>query len=181
MNALRKTLPVWISIGLIVWLIYRVSLDDLLRAAARLPWQVLAPMTAAVVIVMYFWDVVCLLTVFAGNGKAVTYSQMLHLRGASYLVGAFNQGLGQAALAWDVARFQGTSFIAALSRSVLLGWHEGVVLAAVALAGSLWTDRPEVAHIRSLCIVLLLFRLAIGLTWLWCGERFERHAVEVRQ
>jgi hypothetical protein len=163
MNAWRNSLPLWISLGLIVWLIHRISLDELLRAAASLPWQLLAPMTVGFVIVLYVWDVFCLLTVFAGNGKPLTYSQMLRVRGRSYLAGVLNQALGQAAVAWDVARIQGTSYIAALSRVALLGWHEGVMLATVALTGSLWTDRPEAMRARLICVILLALLLGTAL------------------
>lgn len=155
MNAWRKSLPLWISIGLIAWLVHRVSLDDLLRAAARLPWQFLVPMTVGAVVVLYLWDVYCLLTVFIGIGRPLTYSEMLWLRGRSYLAAVMNQGLGQAAVAWNVARIQGVPVVAALSRSVLLGWHEGVLLAAVALVGSVWIDRPEALQARIVSVLLL--------------------------
>ena len=99
----------------------------------------------------------------------LTYRGMLRVRGRSYLVGALNQGLGQAAVAWDVAGIQGTSFAAALARSLLLAWHEGVILATAALAGSSWTDNPRAVHARSFCAVLL--GLLVGVAFLWAGCR----------
>ena len=158
----RKTFPFVVSTGLIVWLASRISLDELLRASAVLPWQRLAPMTAGLVILLYFWDAFCLLTVYSLAGKQLTYGRMLR-RGKSYLVGALNQGLGQAAVAWQVARVQSTSFAAALSRSFLLAWHEGVILATAALAGAWWSDNPHAMHARGFCAVLLAVLLGAGL------------------
>ena len=160
MKTWHKLLPFSISLGLIVWLICRISPGGLLHAATLLPWRLLAPMTLGLVVVLYLWDVVCLLTVYSDENRRLTYLQMLRIRGRSYLVGAFNQGLGQAAVAWEAARIQESSFIAALSRSVLLGWHEGVLLAAAALGGSLWIDRPEIASLRFFCAVFLFFLLS---------------------
>ena len=138
-------------------------MGELLRASAVLPWQRLAAMTVGLVIALYLWDVVCLLTVFSVDGGQLSYGRMLRARGKSYLVGAWNQGLGQAAVAWDVARLQGTPFAAALSRSILLAWHEGLILATAAVAGSWWSDNPRAAHARAWCAVLLAVLLGAAL------------------
>jgi hypothetical protein len=159
----RKAFPLFISVGLIVWLASRISMGELLRASAVLPWQRLAAMTVGLVVALYLWDALCLLTVFAVDGRRLTYGHMLLTRGKSYLVGALNQGLGQAAVAWDISRVQGTSFAAALSRSMLLAWHEGVILAIAALAGSWWSHNPRAAQARSFCAVLLVVLLGSAL------------------
>jgi len=120
-------------------------------------------MTVALVVLLYLWDTSCLLTVFHVDGRKLTYGRMLRARGRSYLVGALNQGLGQAAVAWDVARLQGTSFVEALSRSMLLAWHEGVILSAAALAGSWYADNPHATQAHCFCAVLLVMLLAAAL------------------
>ena len=121
MSHWRRLLPLCISVGLIVWLANRISVAELLRASALLPCQRLVPMTVGLVIALYLWDVLCLLAVFATRRDRLSYGWMLRARGKSFLVGAFNQGLGQAAVAWDVARVQGTPFAAALSAQRFAG------------------------------------------------------------
>ncbi len=163
MRFCRKTLPLCISAGLIVWLASRIPISQLLRASAVLPWRCLSLMTVGLVAALYLWDVLCLLAVYAVDGRRLTYGQMLRARGRSYLVGALNQGLGQAAVAWETARVQGSSFAAALSRSALLAWHEGVILATAALVGAWWSNDPRAAHARGFCAVLLVALLTAAL------------------
>jgi hypothetical protein len=117
-------------------------------------------MTFALVVSLYLWDALCLQTVFSVGGNGLTYTEMLRARGKSYLVGAWNQGLGQAAVAWRVARARKTSFRAALAGSVILSWHEGVILSVAALAGSWWLGDPRLMRVRTFCWVLLTVLLA---------------------
>jgi hypothetical protein len=161
----RRAIPLCVSAGLIVWLASRISVAELLRASGVLPWQQLAAMTAGLVVALYLCDVYCLLTVFSVNGRRLTFGRMLRARGKSYLLGAWNQGLGQAAVAWDVASIQETSFTAALSRSLVLVWHEGVILSIAALAGSWWSTNPRTAHARIFCAALLAALLGLALLW----------------
>ena len=159
----RDAIPLCTSVCLVVWLASRISVGELLRASAMLPWQRLVPMTVGLVVALYLWDVLCLLTVFSIDGRRLTYGLMLCARGRSYLVGVLNQGLGQAAVAWDISRIQGTTFAAALLRSILLAWHEGVILATAALAGSWCCDNPHTTHARPWCAALLAVLLGAGL------------------
>jgi hypothetical protein len=155
MGRWRKTLPLLLSAGLIAWLVGRISVTSLLHAAAALRWQWLLPLTAAMVLLVYLWDAYCLPVVFAAGHARMSYGQMLRARGKSYLLSALNQGLGQAALAWHVARIENMPLVDALSRSVVLAFHDGFVLASTALAGALLTDNPRAAHVRPFCAVLL--------------------------
>jgi len=161
MTRWRNTLPVGISIGLIAWLLSRISWVDLLRAVAELRWQPLVPLTLAMVVAQYLWDAFCLPTVFTVGSTRLTYLSMLRVRGRSYLLGVLNQGLGQAAIAWDVSRIQGLPLVAALSRSLLLGCHDGLVLSAAALGGLLWSGNLRALPTRWFCVVL--FAVLLGL------------------
>jgi hypothetical protein len=152
-----------ISLGLIAWLASRISLSGLAQAAAVLPWKLLVPMTAALVVGLYLWDTLCLLTVFSVGGSSISYGAMLRARGKSYLWAAWNQGLGQAAVAWYVARARRTSFRAAFAGSIILSWHEGVILSATGLAGSWWLGDPRLERAQTFCLILLLGLLAIPL------------------
>ncbi len=159
----HKAIPLCISVGLIVWLAVRIPAGELLQAAAVLPWQRLAAMTLGLVVALYLWDTLCLLAVFSVDHGRLTYFSMLRARGKSYMVGALNQGLGQVAVAWDIAKTQGMPFAAAMSRSLLLSWHEGVILTITALAGSWWTDNPRAVPDRLFCAVLLVLLLGAAL------------------
>ncbi len=150
----RKTLPLVISLGLIAWLASRISLGEVLQAAVLLPWQKLAPMTVGLVVALYLWDALCLLTVFSTAAEDLTYVRMLQLRGKSYLVGALNQGLGQAAVAWHVAKMRQSSLRTSLTGSIILSWHEGLILSAMALIGSWSVENAHLAQTRWFCASL---------------------------
>ncbi len=160
---LRRRMPVAISLGFILWLASRISLRGLLQAAAVLPWKQLVPMTVALVVALYLWDAVCLLTVFSTGGRGMTYAEMLRARGKSYLWAAWNQSLGQAAVAWHVARARRTTFRGALAGSIILSLHEGLILSIAGLAGSWWIGGSRLARAETFCAALLAALLAIAL------------------
>src|SRR5476651_424169 len=89
-----------ISAGLLVWLILRTSPAKLAAAAGEVDWKLLAPATVAMVVALYLWDAACLPTIYRVDEHRWSYWRSLHLRGLSYLGGAFHYELGQAALAW---------------------------------------------------------------------------------
>ena len=117
---IRVIASLGVSAGLLAWLVYRVSPQALAHAAAEVDWRLLAPATVAMVFALYFWDAVCLPIVYRVDDNRWSYWRSLHLRGLSYLAGSLHYELGQAALAWGMARTQNTSVVRMLSRSVLL-------------------------------------------------------------
>ena len=167
MKTCRKALPLLISVGLIIWLACRISLRSVFEGASVLPWQILVPMTLGLMIALYLWDVLCLLTVFADSDKPLTYWQMLRLRGRSYLAGRTKPRLGAGRGRLGNGTNQGNVVHCRPVASVLFGWHEGILLASAALAGSLWVDHPEAAHIRAMCSVLLALLVGLALA-LFC-------------
>src|SRR5688500_17178676 len=121
---LHRALPVLVSAVALAWVVWRVSPEELLRKATLLEWHLLVPATMAMVLALYFWDAVCLMALFATPEHPLSYAQALAARGRSYIAGAINYELGQAALAWDLARIQGVSLLSTLSRSALLAYHD---------------------------------------------------------
>jgi hypothetical protein len=159
MKIFRKWLPLGVSLVLTAWVASRISMSRLFHAAGLLPWERLAAMTVGLVAALYLWDAYCLLAVFSVDGRRLGYEEVLRARGKSYLAGTLNQGLGQAAVAWDVAKIQSRSFAAMFSRSLLLSWHEGVILATAGLVGSLCGTDPAAGRARVLCSILLALLL----------------------
>lgn len=159
----RKALPLLVSVGLMVWLFRQVPFHAVLAAALQLPWQVLVPITVVMVLALYAWDGLCLPAVYGTNRSPFGYLAAIRARGLAYLLGAFNYELGEALVAWRISRVQKTSYIATLSRSVVLAYHDALLLAGAGLAGALVADDLPVApRVRLLCIVLLAGLLAAG-------------------
>jgi hypothetical protein len=139
---LHRALPVAVSAGLIALLLYWISPSKVVEEFVKVPWQQILPVTAAMVLALYLWDAVCLQTVFATESHVVPYRRMLRVRGTSYLLGAFNYELGQGLVAWTISRLQKISLLQTLSRSVVLAYHDLVVLFSVGLVGSLLVESP---------------------------------------
>jgi hypothetical protein len=166
-SPLRVIASLGISAGLLAWLVYRISPQALAHAAAEVNWKLLAPVTALMVVALYLWDAVCLPIVYRVDDNRLSYWRSLHLRGLSYLAGAFHYELGQAALAWGMARTQSTSVVRMLWRSVLLLYHDVVVLLGLGLAGSMFSSDPRVERIRPIVAAAFTGALAIAiLFWL---------------
>jgi hypothetical protein len=133
----RKLIPVLISAGLVAWLIWRISPEELAQAASRLPLIKLAILTASLVLALYCWDVICVRWLFAQPDRSLSLWVAGGARANSYVWSAFNYGAGQAVLGWQMARAQQSALAAALSRCALLVFHDAGVLLGLALAGAL--------------------------------------------
>lgn len=162
---IRVIASLGISAGLLAWLVYRVSPQALAHAAAEVNWRLLAPATVAMVFALYLWDAVCLPTAYRVDDNRWTYWRSLHLRGLSYLFGSLHYELGQAALAWGMARTQNTSVVRMVSRSVLLAYHDVVVLLGLGFAGSLLSDDPRVERVRPAVAIALSIAIAIAIVF----------------
>jgi hypothetical protein len=146
-----RWLPPLVSAGLAAWVIWRVSPDKLTRAAALLDWPCLLAATAALVLALYLWDAVCLWWLFARPDRPLPFQAVLHARGSSYLLTAVNYEVGQAVLAWRLARAQGRPFGRVLATCVLLAGHDLAVLLALGLAGALLSGDPRTEAALWIC------------------------------
>ncbi len=146
-------LPVLVSIAALTWVVWRVSPEELYQKATLLDWHLLVPATLAMVLALYLWDAVCLMALYATPEQPLSYTAALAARGRSYIAGAINYELGQAALAWDLARRQGVSLLSTLARSVLLAYHDVTVLLSLGLLGSLLSGDAQVSRVRWFCVV----------------------------
>ncbi len=159
----KRLLPLVVSLGLLSFMVLQVSPEKLSSAAAELPWRLLLPVTACMVLALYLWDAVCLSTVYQIDKGRWSYARSLHLRGISYLFGALNYELGQASLAWGAAKAQKTGVVRMLSRSVLLAYHDIIVLLSMGLFGSMLTDDPRVVRLRLYVAIGLAVALSVAL------------------
>jgi hypothetical protein len=162
----RRLTPLAVSGGLLALVLWRVKPTELVEAAKSLDWLPLALATGGMVVALYLWDAVCLPVVYGVGGRRIGYGQALHLRGLSYLGGALNYELGQAVLAWSMARLQQVGLASMLARSILLAYHDILVLLSAGLIGTLLSDDPRAVRLRPVIAVSLLVVAAVGVA-LW--------------
>ncbi len=172
-RATRIIVPALVSGGLIAWLLAGLDVPLLLESIAELPWEFLVPLTLAMVTALYLWDAVCLRLVFVVGDRMLPYQTALYVQGIASLFSAVNYQLGQGFVAWLIAVRQRTSFLSALSRSVLLAIHDLGVLFTLGWIGSMVRSGagPQVRGIRLLCSLGLLALAALVI-----GYRFLPHA-----
>jgi hypothetical protein len=177
---LRKILPVAISLALVGYLLWSVSPRDLRDKAQALDWRLLVPVTAAFVAALYFWEALCFRSLFSLADRPLTYQQMLRVRGISYLAGIFNYEAGQAIAAWRVAVLQQTGLLSALSRTVLLAYHDLLVLMALGAMGATLSNDPSMATVRWFCLSGLGILIIVGLVPLMLPEDWRARLRQTR-
>src|SRR5207247_670779 len=116
----------------------------------------------------------CFRELFRLPDRPVTYGQMLRARGLSYLAGVLNYGAGQAVAAWHVAGVQETTLLSTLSRTVLLAYHDLVILFALATLGSSFSTLDLAVQVRPFCWIGLAALIALGLLALALPGRVRR-------
>jgi hypothetical protein len=159
----RRVMPGVASVVLVAWLVRRISFAELARAASQIEWLFVVPVTAALVVCLYLWDAVCVRSLFSESGHEASYQAALQARGSSYLAGAFNYGLGQGVLAWMMADAQGLTLVAALSRLVLLAYHDMGVLFGLGLLSSATSDDPPLRQATVICTIGLAVTAALAI------------------
>ena len=103
----------------------------------------------------------------------MAYRTALNARGTSYLVTAFNYGLGQGVMAWRMGRAQGISLLSALGRCFLLAVHDIAVLMSLGLLASLTIADPRVQPTRLVCGFGLLGLAGAAAAW-WMFRRARK-------
>jgi hypothetical protein len=175
-------MPSVVSVGLLVWLVYRISPQALVNAASQLDWPRLCLVFSVMVLALYLWDSVCLHWLFAEPGSPLTYGQVLRARGSSYVASAVNYELGQGLMAWELARAQGTPLVSALGRFLLLAVHDGAVLLSLGLVGSLLIDSTIGRGIKGFCAIGLIALLGVGVVFYFFPRlRHERRTTSGKQ
>jgi hypothetical protein len=160
---IRQVFPVATSLVLLCWLVWRISPRAMAHAATELDWKLLVPATIVMLLSLYLFDPLCFPVVYRVGDHRWKYRQALHLCGLSYIGGALHYEIGQAALAWGFARMQQTGVARMLSRSVVLAYHDILVLLAMGLPGAIASDDVQVERIRPLIAIGLSATLAFGL------------------
>jgi hypothetical protein len=163
----RKVVPAFlVSAGLVAYLLWKVTPEELAHQLALLPWQPIVAATALLVLALYLWDALCFAWLFRAGRTPLHYLDALHARGSSYLFSALNYELGQGVLAWKMAQARGIALLAALGLCLFLTYHDLLVLLGLGWIGASLNGDVRAASWQWLCGCGLL-----GLAALACGAR----------
>jgi hypothetical protein len=156
LRMLRRALPVLVSVGLVAYLVWKVSPARLAAGAAVLNWPALVALSLVELAALLLWDTVCLRWLFALPDGNLPFGQVLRARCHSSAWMVINYPLSQGVLAWELAPARGLSLAAALGRCVLLLLHDLGVLFGLGLAASFLHGGPLALVLRGICAVGLL-------------------------
>jgi hypothetical protein len=160
---LSSVLRVLVSTGLAAVVIWLASPRKLIESASLLNWPQLGLATGALVLALFVADSFCVYWLFSRPGQPLGYRSALAARGTSYLFSSFNYELGQAAMAWHLARLQTVTLLSVLALCLVLAYHDVIVLLSLGLFGASQSAAPQAAGVRWFCTVLLVAVLSLGI------------------
>src|SRR5688500_17781121 len=103
---LSRILAWVVALGLLAFLLSRISLADMLRAVqASASWTV--PAVAVGVLLVYLADSFAIWKTFGWLVAKLSFREVLVVRGATYLLALVNYALGQGAIVYFVNRSRG--------------------------------------------------------------------------
>jgi hypothetical protein len=125
-----------ISVGLVSWIVWKVSPREIAAAlsTSASPWLVLA--TVVQLVVLFLWDTLSLWWLFSQPDRRLPFRAVLRLRTDSALWTAVNLEIGQGVFAWELAKRTGMPVATALGRCVVLALFDFGTLQSLALAAA---------------------------------------------
>jgi hypothetical protein len=109
-KSLLRVLPWIVTAGLLFWLFHRVPFTKVVASMHDAAgWTV--PATLACVVAVYLADSFAIWKTFGWFLTRMSFSDVLLVRGATYLLAAINYHVGQGAIVYFVHRTAGTTII----------------------------------------------------------------------
>ncbi len=155
---LLRVLPWVVTAGLLAWLFHRIDFAQFkagVQGAA--PWMV--PVVLASVAAVYLADSFAIWKTFGWFLTRMSFTDVLLVRGATYLLAAINYNVGQGAIVYFVHKNAGTTIIRGIATILLvLGVN---VLALLFLTTGGIAVAPELPHLVKYFVALAWGGLAV--------------------
>jgi Lysylphosphatidylglycerol synthase TM region len=157
-KSLLRVLPWVVTVGLLAIVFSRISFHDVVADTRRAaPWMV--PVTLACVAAVYLADSFAIWKTFGWFLTRMSFTDVLLVRGATYLLAAINYNVGQGAIVYFVHRNAGTTIMRGVATILLvLGTN---VLALLFLATAGMTVAPAVPFAVKVLVAVAWGGLAI--------------------
>jgi hypothetical protein len=152
-RAVRRAGPVFVSVGLVAWIVWKVTPGAIAAALSTSAWPWLVLATLAQLVVLFLWDTLSLWWLFSQPHRRLPFRTFLRTRTDSVLWAAINLEVGQGAFAWELAKATNIPVSECLGRCVLLAIFDFGTLQSLALVGSFLKPDPIIAHLRWVCVV----------------------------
>lgn len=151
----KHILPLPVSIGLIAFLVWKISPEKLLAAFRQQNWPMLVLATVVQVVALFLWDSVCVWWLFSQPDRRLPFGKALRIRCDTVIWAAINLEVGQAAFAWKISKTLGVPLTNVASYCVLLTLFDSGSLMSLALVGSFIHPTPLTSKLRWICVAIL--------------------------
>jgi hypothetical protein len=147
----KRVAPVCISVGLVAWLVWRVTPQKLLAALRATDWPWLIGATLVQLVVLFLWDTLNLWWLYSQPDRRLPFWTVLRARTDSVIWSAVNLEIGQGVFAWRLSKDLDMPVTESLSRCVVLALFDFGTLQSLALVASFIQPTPLIRFFRLIC------------------------------
>jgi len=135
-TTLRKWGP-WLVTAVIFYFVFqRVPIEKVVDAAVHVDLLIFLPLLIANLVIHFFWDILVYTKLFRWFGTSVSYTEMLPVRGASYMLIVLNFFVGQGGFTLLMNRWKGLPIIRVTSIVIFTMFNDYFLLLAFCLVGA---------------------------------------------
>lgn len=178
----RGLIPWVFSLGIVAFLFFTTDIEAIGRALADADWGRLVAFMALITLLAFVADSATLVPLLRRFVAPVTFSEVVRIKGVSYLLNALNYSLAAGGMAWIFHKKHQVPFMRAFSALVLFfyidiialgvlltgGWligREGFAAGAELVATAPFTERVPV-------VIAVVWGVVLG-AWVYWNRRFD--------
>lgn len=182
-SARWKALIPWVlSIGIVAFLFFTTDIDAIGNALADADWGRLIALMAVVTLLAFVADSATLVPLLRRFVAPVTFSEVVRIKGVSYLLNALNYSLAAGGMAWILHRKHQVPFMRAFSALVLFFYIDIIALGALLTGGwlighevlaagaDLSTTAPFTARVP--IVIAIVWGVVLG-AWIYWNRKFD--------
>jgi hypothetical protein len=176
----KKVVPFLVSIGLVSWLIWKITPQKLLLAFSTSAWPWLVLATLGQFVVLFVWDTVNLWWLFSQPHpeRRPAYWVLFRARTDSILWSAVSLEIGQGVFAYKLAKAIDEPVTLALGRFIVLALFDFGALQSLGLIAFFLTTSPLLNSLRWVCVASTSGLVVLALLVHFMPESWRRWVEE---
>ena len=178
----KGLIPWVLSLGIVLFLFLTTDIDAIGQALANADWGRLVVLMAVVTLIAFVADSATLVPLLRRFVAPVTFSEVVRIKGVSYLLNALNYSLAAGGMAWILHKKHKVPFMRAFSALVLFFFIDIIALGALltggwligrgdlAGAGGIGTSAPFTERVP--IVIAIVWGVVFG-TWLYWNRKLD--------
>lgn len=178
----KGLIPWVLSLGIVAFLFFTTDIDAIGKALANADWGRLIALMGVVTLLAFVADSATLVPLLRRFVAPVSFSEVVRIKGVSYLLNALNYSLAAGGMAWIFHRKHQVPFMRAFSALVLFFFIDIIALGGLLTGGwligrELMADGAELTATapfteRVPIVIAIVWGVVLG-TWLYWNRRFD--------